>query len=101
MALSEDDLAKQQVQEAVWTWAGRFAALIAVFVLGVAAGFWQWGYGPEGAPHLRETISKVEADLLAAKNKNVDVEGQLTVTRTRLEQCQRSLSASRAAASGQ
>ena len=36
MAATEDDLAKQRVQEAIWTWAGRLVVLAASLVLPIA-----------------------------------------------------------------
>jgi hypothetical protein len=98
MAASEDELARKQVQEAVWTWAGRAIALAAVFILGLAAGFWMWGYGPAGATHLREQSVLQEEKLRELGNKRVDIEGQLTVTKDRLDRCQSDLAKAREAA---
>jgi hypothetical protein len=97
MAASEDELAKKQVKEAVWEWAGRAAALAAVFVLGFFSAWWLYGYGPEGAPSLRERVVKQEAQIVELRNKRVDIEGQLTVTQGRLSECQQNLAKARAA----
>ena len=98
MAASEDELARKQVMEAVWTWTGRAVALLAVFVIGVATGFWMWGYGPAGARHLREQTVLLEEKVRDVSNKRVDFEGQLTVTRSRLERCESDLTKARQAA---
>jgi len=98
MATSEDDLAKKDIQEAIWAWSGKIAALGAVGLLSFFAAWWLWGYGPNGAPQLRVRIEQTEAQLLEFKNKRVDLEGKLTVTEGRLNQCQSDLAKARAAA---
>jgi hypothetical protein len=96
-ATSEDDLAKKDIQDAVWNMAGKGAGLGAVGLLCFFAAWWMWGYGPQGAPALREQIVKTEAQLLEFKNKRVDLEGKLTVAEGRLSQCQSELAKARAA----
>src|SRR5207245_468307 len=53
MATTEDDLAKKQVQEAVWTWAGRAIVVAVVFGFGFFAAWLMWGVGERGAPPKR------------------------------------------------
>jgi hypothetical protein len=93
MATSEDDAAKHDVQEAVWTWAGRFVVVAAVFVLGLMAGFWSWGYGPQGAVHLRTAVVELQNRYDAVDKKRVDIEGKYTVIDSRLTQCAQNLQA--------
>ncbi|TMA99589.1 MAG: hypothetical protein E6J70_12650 [Deltaproteobacteria bacterium] len=50
MATTEDELAKKQVQEAVWTWSGRVIVLAVVFGFGFFAAWILWGVGLSGAP---------------------------------------------------
>lgn len=100
MATSEDDLAKKDVQDAIWNWSGKIAALGAVALLAFFAAWWRWGYGPDGAPALRDRIEKTEAQLLEFKNLRIDLAGKLTVTEGRLSQCQADLAKARAAGAG-
>ena len=73
-------------------------------MLGVTFGFgffaaWVlWGYGPQGAPYLRDAAVKTDEAMVECKNKRVDVEGKLTVTEGRLTQCQTELQKARTAA---
>ena len=97
MAASEDELAKKQVQEAVWTWTGRIVVLAATFGFGFFGGWYLWARGFQGAPALREKVVAMDAQLLEFKNKRVDVEGQLVVIRGRLDQCQTELAKARSA----
>lgn len=99
MGTTEDELAKKEVQEAVWAWGGRAAVVGAVFVLGLFAGYWTWGYGEQGAPHLRTAIVALRSKYDELDKKRVDIEGKLTVTDTRLGQCQNDLQKTRAALS--
>jgi hypothetical protein len=96
MAASEDELAKQRVQEAVWTWAGRVLVLAVTFGFGFFAAWVLWGAGVEGAPAMRALAQQQDAQILELKNKRVDIEGQLTVVQGRLQQCERNLSEARA-----
>lgn len=98
MASQDDEAAKQRVQEAAWAWTQRTLVLATTFGFGFFAGWIMYGYGPQGAPFLRQAAVKYEADLVDCKNKRVDVEGKLTVTDGRLTQCQGDLSKARAAA---
>jgi hypothetical protein len=98
MAASEDELAKKQILEAVWTWAGRITVLAVTFGFGFFAAWILWGAGVSGAPALRQRVEQQEAQLLEFKNKRVDIEGQLTVIQGRLQQCERSLAEARAKA---
>jgi hypothetical protein len=96
MAASEDELAKKQVQEAVWAWAGRVTVLAVTFGFGFFAAWVLWGAGMSGAPALRTRAEQQDAQILELKNKRVDIEGQLTVTQGRLQQCERNLAQARA-----
>jgi hypothetical protein len=91
MAASEDELAKKQVQEAVWAWAGRIIVLAVAFGFGFFSAFILWGSGTEGAPALRRKVEAMDAQILELKNKRVDIEGQLTVVTGRLSECQKNL----------
>lgn len=91
MAASEDELAKKQVQEAVWAWAGRIIVLAVTFGFGFFAAFVLWGSGTEGAPALRRQVQDQEQRILELKNKQVDIQGQLTVISGRLAECQKNL----------
>jgi hypothetical protein len=97
MAASEDELAKKQVQEAVWEWTGRIIVLAVTFGFGLFAGWYLWARGMQGAPALREKVVEMDAQLLDFKNRRVDVEGQLVVVRGRLDQCQTELARARSA----
>ena len=65
MATTEDELAKKQVQEAVWTWAGRAIVVAVVFGFGFFAAWLMWGVGERGAPALRVAKENLDAQLLA------------------------------------
>ena len=96
MAASEDELAKQKVQEAVWQWTGRLVVLAVVFGFGFFAAFILWGNGLNGAPSLRALKEQQEAQILELKNKQVDVTGKLTVVQGRLDECLGNLAKCRA-----
>ena len=98
MASTEDEEAKKRVQEAAWAWTQRLLVLATVFGFGFFLGWVLYGYGPQGAPALREQTVKQDADMVECKNKRVDVEGKLTVTEGRLTQCQNDLQKARTAA---
>ncbi len=98
MATTEDELAKKQVQEAVWAWAGRIIVLSVTFGFGFFAAWVLWGQGAQGAPALRAQVVQMDSAMLEAKNKNVDVGGRLTVCEGRLTQAQSELSKCRSAA---
>lgn len=84
---TDDELAKQRVQEALWQWTQRLLVLAVTFGFGYFAAWVFYGYGPDGAPALRELRTKHEAEIVDRKNKQVDIEGKLTVAETRLTQC--------------
>ena len=96
MAATEDDLAKQKVQEAVWQWTGRLIVLAVVFGFGFFAAFLLWGNGESGAPRLRALKEQQESQILELKNKQVDVTGKLTVIQGRLDEALGSLAKCRA-----
>jgi|SRR5690349_5296938 len=100
MSTTEDELAKKRVQEAVWTWTGRLIVLAVTFGFGFFAGFLLWGNGQDGAPALRAYRERAEAQILECKNKRVDLEGQLTVYKGRLDQALTELAKAHAAQSG-
>jgi hypothetical protein len=87
MAATEDELAKKQVQEAVWMWTGRVIVLAVAFGFGFFAAWVLWGAGIDGAPALRALRTQNEGQMRDLKNKQVDVEGRLTVCQGRLDQC--------------
>lgn len=93
MAATEDDLAKQRVQEAIWSWAGRLVVLGVIFGFGFFAAWYLYASGPTGAPALREKIVQMDAQVLEMKNKRVDVDGKLVVVQSRLDECNKNLSA--------
>jgi hypothetical protein len=99
MAATEDELAKQKVQEAVWQWTGRLIVLAVTFGFGFFAAFILWGNGLNGAPALRILKEQQEAQILERKNKEVDLSGKLTVIQSRLDQCIVDLQKARAAGS--
>jgi hypothetical protein len=99
MAATEDELAKQKVQEAVWQWTGRLIVLAVTFGFGFFAAFILWGNGLNGAPALRVLKEQQEAQILERKNKEVDLSGKLTVIQSRLDQCITDLQKARAAGS--
>jgi hypothetical protein len=87
MAATEDELAKKQVQEAIWVWTGRILVLLVTFGFGFFSAWVLWGSGVDGAPALREYRTQAEGQLRDMKNKQVDIEGRLTVCQGRLDQC--------------
>jgi len=97
MGATEDELAKKQVQEAVWMWTGRTIVLAVAFGFGFFAAFVLWGSGNQGAPALRNQVEQMDAQILELKNKRVDIEGQLTVTQGRLTECMNNLGKARSA----
>lgn len=88
---TEDDDAKQRVQEAVWTWAVRLLVLAVTFGFGYFAGYVNYGSGETGSVFLRKHVTDLDAQLLDCKNKRVDVDGKLTVIQTRLDECTKNL----------
>jgi hypothetical protein len=98
MGATEDELAKKTIQDAVWSWAGRILTLLVVFGFGWFSGWVMYGSGVEGAPALREKVPQLESTITELKNQRVGIEGRLTVTEGRLEQCNKALNEARAAA---
>src|SRR5438093_6070904 len=88
MAATEDELAKQKVQEAVWVWTGRLIVLAVTFGFGFFTAFLLWGAGINGATALRLKTTQLEDQLLECKNKRVDLERQVTVFKGRMDQLQ-------------
>jgi hypothetical protein len=93
MAATEDELAKQRVQEAIWTWAGRFLTALVIFGGGFFSAWYMYARGAEGAPALRERVVQLDSQILELKNKRVDVEGKLVVVQSRLDECNKNLAA--------
>jgi hypothetical protein len=91
MAASEDELAKKQVQEAVWAWAGRVIVLAVAFGFGFFAAFVKWGYGNEGQPQLVKRVEELDARNRELDKKRVDLEGQVTVLTGRMAELQKVL----------
>jgi hypothetical protein len=91
VATNEDELAKKQAMEMVWSWAGRLIVLFVVLGAGFFMGYLRYGAGENGAPALRVAKENLEGQLLEMKNKRVDADGKVTVLQTRLEECQKNL----------
>lgn len=91
MAASEDELAKKQVQEAVWAWAGRIIVLAVTFGFGFFAAFVEWGYGNEGKPALLVKVGALESRNNELDKKRVDLEGQVVVLTGRMADLQKVL----------
>ena len=98
MAATEDELAKQRVQEAIWTWAGRFLTALVIFGGGFFAAWYSYARGVNGAPFLRDRVVQMDAQILELKNKRVDVDGKLVVVQSRLDECNKNLAAAAAKA---
>ena len=99
MAATEDELAKQRVQEAIWTWTGRLIVLLVVFGFGFFAGFLLWGNGATGAPVLRQKVEQMDSQINDLKKQRQDIDGQKVVCQGRLDSCLSDLQKSRAAQS--
>jgi hypothetical protein len=98
MAATEDELAKQRVQEAMWTWAGRALTALVIFGGGFFSAWYMYARGTEGAPFLRDKVVQMDAQILELKNKRVDVDGKLVVVQSRLDECNKNLAAAAAKA---
>ena len=98
MAATEDELAKQRVQEAIWSWAGRFLTALVIFGAGFFAAWYAYARGVNGAPALRDRVVQMDAQILELKNKRVDVDGKLVVVQSRLDECNKNLAAAAAKA---
>ena len=99
MAATEDELAKQRVQEAIWTWAGRMLVLAVTFGFGFFAAWLLWGAGVMGAPILRQRVEQMDAQILDLKKQRQDIDGQKVVCQGRLDSCLSDLQKARAAQS--
>jgi hypothetical protein len=97
MAATEDELAKQRVQEAIWTWTGRLLVLAVTFGFGFFTAWLLWGAGVTGAPILRQKVEQMDAQILDLKKQRQDIDGQKVVCNGRLEQCLTDLQKARAA----
>ena len=91
-----DEEAKKRVQEAVWTWTGRFVVLAFVFGAGFFSGYLMWGAGEAGARYLRPLRETLESKVTEINNKRVDCESKLSVTTQRLEDCTKKAAAAAA-----
>jgi hypothetical protein len=98
--IEEDEESKKRVQEAVWTWMGRFVVLLVVFVFGAFTGWVMWGAGDEGAVQLRPHVTQLQDQLEAQKKRVIDCEGRLTVVQGRLDEIQRAMQRGGGAAGG-
>ncbi len=99
MAATEDELAKQRVQEAIWTWTGRIIVLAVSFGFGFFAAWLLWGAGVNGAPVLRQKVEQMDSQILDLKKQRQDIDGQKVVCQGRLDQCLTDLQKARAAQS--
>ena len=91
MAESDDELAKKQVQDAVWQWAGRIIVLAVTFGFGFFSAWVLWGAGNEGATALRARTVVQDGQILELKNKRVDCDGKVTVLEGRVTECGKNL----------
>ena len=96
MATTEDELAKKQVQEAVWVWTGRILVLLVTFGFGFFAAYVLWGAGVSGAPALRVKTEQLDAQVIELKKQRQDIEGQKVVCQGRLDSCLSDLQKARA-----
>lgn len=87
MASAEDDAAKARVQEALWQWTQRLIVLAVVFIFGFFAAWVTYGYGPDGAPALREDKVALEAKVQDLNKKRLDAEGKAEVLQGQLNLC--------------
>jgi hypothetical protein len=101
MSTTEDELAKKQVQEAVWMWTGRLIVLLVTFGFGFFAAYILWGAGVQGAPALRTHVDQLDAQVVELKKQRQDIDGQKVVCQGRLEQCLGDLQKARSAQSAQ
>jgi hypothetical protein len=87
VASAEDEAAKERVKEAVWQWTERFIVLAVVFIFGFFAAYVMYGYGPEGAPSLREEKVALETRIQDLNKKRLDAEGKVEVLTGQLNIC--------------
>jgi hypothetical protein len=95
---AEDEESKKRVQEAVWEGVQKAVLLAVVFGGGFFAAWFFYGYGPNGAPALREKVAQQEAQYVDVNKKRVDAEGKATVVEGQLQRCQSDLAKARNAA---
>jgi hypothetical protein len=87
VASAEDEAAKARVQEALWQWTQRLIVLAVVFIFGFFAAWVMYGYGPDGAPALREDKTTLEAKVQDLNKKRLDAEGRVEVLQGQLNIC--------------
>jgi hypothetical protein len=92
---AEDEESKKRVQEAVWQGTQRLIVLLVAFGAGFFAAWLAWGYGPNGAPSLRQKVTDQEAQYVDVNKKRVDAEGKATVVEGQLQRCQSDLQKAR------
>ncbi len=95
---AEDEESKKRVQEAVWDGVQKLVLLLVVFGAGFFAAWLAYGYGPNGAPALREKVIAQDASYVDVNKKRVDAEGKATVVEGQLQRCQADLQKARNAA---
>ena len=95
MASAEDEAAKARVQEAVWQWTQRLIVLAVVFIFGFFAAWVSYGYGPDGAPALREEKVQLEGRIQDLNKKRLDAEGKVEVLTGQLNLCNQNLAKAR------
>jgi hypothetical protein len=95
---AEDEESKKRVQEAVWGGVQKLVLLLVVFGAGFFSAWLAYGYGPNGAPSLREKVIAQDASYVEVNKKRVDAEGRATVVEGQLQRCQSDLSKARNAA---
>jgi hypothetical protein len=92
---AEDEESKKRVQEAVWAGVQRTIILLVVFGAGFFASWLAFGYGPNGAPALRQKVIDQDAQYVDVNKKRVDAEGKATVVEGQLQRCQADLQKAR------
>jgi hypothetical protein len=84
----DEAAAKQRVKEALWAWMQRGLVLAVAFGFGFFASWLMYGVGKEGAPALRDQTKAQAAQIIELRNKQIDIQGQLEVTSSRLQRCE-------------
>jgi hypothetical protein len=87
VASAEDEAAKARVQEVLWQWTQRLIVLAVVFIFGFFAAYVLYGYGPDGAPALREDKAALTAKVEDLNKKRLDAEGRAEVLQGQLNLC--------------
>ncbi|HEV7732858.1 MAG TPA: hypothetical protein VGR62_11875 [Candidatus Binatia bacterium] len=98
MSSIEDEESKKRIQEAVWDGTQKLIVLLVVFGGGFFAAWLAYGYGPNGAPALRDKVTAQESSYVDVNKKRVDAEGKATVVEGQLQRCQADLQKLRNAA---